>query len=64
MVSLPHEQSDKRRIDTQLRGVVLRSPLVRLAYVICRTELSRFVQQFLTRQVLAYPGALHCIVCP
>jgi hypothetical protein len=55
-VSLPHEQSDMRRVNTQLCGVVLRSRLLRLAHVICCSELSQFVQQFLTRQVLAYPG--------
>ncbi|KAH8985440.1 hypothetical protein EDB86DRAFT_3083563 [Lactarius hatsudake] len=38
-----------------LRGVVLRSRLLRLAHVMCCPKLSQFVQQFLTRLVLAYP---------
>ena len=39
----------------QLRGVVLRSRLLRLAHVMCCPKLSQFVQQFLTRLVLAHP---------
>lgn len=39
----------------QLRGIVLRSRLLKLAQVICCPRLSQFVQQFLTRLVLAYP---------
>ena len=56
LVSPPHEQPDQRPPNTQLCGVVLRSRLLRLAHVMCCAELSRLVQQFLTRQVLAHPG--------
>ncbi|KAH9055585.1 hypothetical protein EDB87DRAFT_1761988 [Lactarius vividus] len=38
-----------------LRGVVLRSRLLRLAHMMRCPKLSQFVQQFLTRLVLAYP---------
>jgi hypothetical protein len=39
----------------QLRGIVLRSRLLGLAHVMCCPKLSQFVQQFLTRLVLAHP---------
>jgi hypothetical protein len=39
----------------QLRGIVLHSRLLKLSHVICCPRLSQFVQQFLTRLVLAYP---------
>ncbi|KAI0258488.1 hypothetical protein BC834DRAFT_911258 [Gloeopeniophorella convolvens] len=38
-----------------LRGIVLRSRLLRLAHVLCCVELSHLVQQLLTRLVLAHP---------
>ncbi|KAF8261675.1 hypothetical protein EI94DRAFT_1745468 [Lactarius quietus] len=40
----------------QLRGIVLRSRLLRLNHVICCPQLSQFVQQFLARLVLANPA--------
>ena len=50
----------------QLRGVVLRSGLLRLAHVMCCPKLSQFVQQFLTRLVLAYPERANSwyAICP
>ncbi|KAI9434433.1 hypothetical protein H4582DRAFT_2080778 [Lactarius indigo] len=39
----------------QICGIVLRPRLLRLAHVMCCPKLSQFMQQFLTRQVLAYP---------
>jgi hypothetical protein len=45
-----------RHRDIQLCGVVLRSRLLRLTHVLCCAELSQFVQQFLTRLVIAHPG--------
>jgi len=40
----------------QLRGVVLRSRLLRLTHILGCVQLSQFVQQFLTRLVIAHPG--------
>jgi hypothetical protein len=40
----------------QLRGVVLRSRLLRLTHILGCVQLSQFVQQFLSRLVIAYPG--------
>jgi hypothetical protein len=40
----------------KLCGVVLHSRLLRLAHILCCVELSQFVQQFLTRLVIAHPG--------
>jgi hypothetical protein len=45
-----------RLIKRQLCGVVLRSRLLRLTHILCCAELSQFVQQFLTRLVIAHPG--------
>jgi hypothetical protein len=56
MVPPPPEQDDRQRTKTQLRGVVLRSKLLRLDHIMCSLKLSEFVQQFLMRQVIAYPG--------
>ena len=39
----------------QLRGIVLRSRLLKFSHVMCCARLSQFVQQFLTRLVLAHP---------
>jgi hypothetical protein len=64
LVVSPHEQLDQRRPNTRLHGVVLRSRLLRLAHVMCCAELSRFVQQFLTRQVLAHPGRSTSLCVP
>jgi len=40
----------------QLQGVVLRSRLLRLTHILGCVQLSQFVQQFLTRLVIAHPG--------
>ena len=53
----PSQKDVPRRSGTvvQLRGIVLRSRLLRLAHVMCCPKLNQFVQQFLTRLVLAHP---------
>jgi hypothetical protein len=43
----------------ELRGVVLHSRLLRLTHIFGCVQLSQFVQQFLTRLVIAYPGRLN-----
>jgi len=40
----------------QLQGVMLRSRLLRLTHILGCVQLSHFVQQFLTRLVIAHPG--------
>ncbi|KAH9988412.1 hypothetical protein BJV77DRAFT_739934 [Russula vinacea] len=55
-VSPPNGRLIKRHRDIQLCGVVLRSRLLRLTHILCCAELSQFVQQFLTRLVIAHPG--------
>jgi hypothetical protein len=42
--------------DIQLHGVMLRSRLLRFTHIVCCVNLSQFVQQFLTRLVIAHPG--------
>jgi hypothetical protein len=56
MLPPPPEQDDRQRPKTELSGVVLRSKLLRLDHIMCSVKLSGFVQQFLTRQMIAYPG--------
>lgn len=56
LVSPPKGRPIKRYGDMQLCGVVLRSRLLRLTHILCCIELSQFVQQFLTRLVIAHPG--------
>lgn len=56
LVSPPKGRPIKRYRDIQLCGVVLRSRLLRLTHILCCVELSQFVQQFLTRLVIAHPG--------
>ena len=56
LVSPPKGRPIKRYRDMQLCGVVLRSRLLRLTHILCCIELSHFVQQFLTRLVIAHPG--------
>ena len=56
LVSPPEGRLIRRYGDLQLCGVVLRSRLLRLTHVLCCVELSQFVQQFLTRLVIAHPG--------
>ena len=56
LVSPPRGRPIERYHDIQLCGVVLRSRLLRLTHIMCCVELSQFVQQFLTRLVLAHPG--------
>ena len=53
----PSQTGDSKRRGAviQLRGIILRSRLLKLAHVMCCPKLSQFVQQFLTRLVLAYP---------
>jgi hypothetical protein len=50
LVSLPKGRPIK------LCGVMLRSRLLRLTHILCCVELSQFVQQYLTRLVIAHPG--------
>jgi len=56
LVSPPKGRPITRYRDIQLSGVVLRSRLLRLTHILCCVELSQFVQQFLTRLVIAHPG--------
>ena len=56
LVSPPKGRPIRRFRDIQLCGVVLRSRMLRLTHVLCCVELSQFVQQFLTRLVIAHPG--------
>ncbi len=56
LVSPPKGRPTKRHRDSRLCGVVLRSRLLRLTHILCCAELSQFVQQFLTRLVIAHPG--------
>ena len=56
LASPPKGGPMKRYRDIQLCGVVLRSRLLRLTHILCCVELSQFVQQFLTRLVIAHPG--------
>jgi hypothetical protein len=56
LVSPPKGRRIKRYRDIRLCGVVLRSRLLRLTHIMCCVELSQFVQQFLTRLVIAHPG--------
>jgi hypothetical protein len=56
LVSPPKGRPIKQYGDMQLCGVMLRPPLLRLTHILCCIELSHFVQQFLTRLVIAYPG--------
>jgi hypothetical protein len=55
LVSPPKGRPIKQYGDVQLCGVVLRSRLLRLTHILCCIELSQFVQQFLTRLVIAHP---------
>jgi len=56
LVSPPRGRPIEQYSDIQLCGVLLRSRLLRLTHAMCCAELSQFVQQFLTRQVIAHPG--------
>ena len=56
LVSPPRGRPIEQYGDIQLCGVVLRLRLLRLTHTICCVELSQFVQQFLTRLVIAHPG--------
>jgi hypothetical protein len=56
LVSPPKGRPIKRHREIRLCGVVLHSRLLRLTHILCRAELSQFVQQFLTRLVIAHPG--------
>jgi hypothetical protein len=55
MVSPPKGRPIEEYHDINLYGVVLHSRPLRLTHIMCCVELSQFVQQFLTRLVIAHP---------
>lgn len=63
-VSPPRGRPIEQYGDIQLCGVLLRSRLLRLTYTMCCVELSQFVQQFLTRLVIAHPGRSNSLCVP
>ncbi len=56
LVAPPPEKGPSAEPHIELQGVVLRSRLLRLTHIFGCVQLSQFVQQFLARLVIAYPG--------
>lgn len=64
LVSSPEGRSIEEYHDISLYGVVLRSRPLRLTHIMCCVDLSQFVQQFLTRLVIAHPERSNSLCVP
>jgi hypothetical protein len=64
LVSSPKGRVIEEYHDIHLYGVVLRSRPLRLTHIMCCVDLSQFVQQFLTRLVIAHPERSNSLCVP